>query len=171
MPRRVLADSVDEFMIRLLLVEDDLLLRQGLRMWLERVAHIVVIGEASTEGEALVLAQTFHPDVVLLDMSMHTTAGITATMALRAVVPHSAVVLISLHDDVSMRAQALAAGAVRFIGKQEGARAFWQGYSKPEDRVECPTRHLTKGWPGDTDKRGGQAQICLDLDASCSEST
>jgi DNA-binding NarL/FixJ family response regulator len=60
----------EQAMITLLLVEDDPLLRQGLRMWLERAADITVIGEASTMASAIVLAQTFHPDVVLLDMSM-----------------------------------------------------------------------------------------------------
>ncbi len=111
-------------MITLLLVDDEPLVRYGLHMWLERVADIMVIGEASNGGEAIALAQALHPDVVLMDISMPTTDGIAATAALRASVPQSAVVLLSLHDDASMRARAHAAGAVTLVGKQEGVKAL-----------------------------------------------
>lgn len=111
-------------MITLLLVDDEPLVRQGLQMWLERAADITVIGEASNGAEAIALAQALHPDVVLMDISMPTTDGIVATAALRASVPHSAVVLLSLHDDATMRTRAHAAGAVTLVGKQEGVQVL-----------------------------------------------
>lgn len=111
-------------MITLLLVEDELLVRHGLRMWLEREANVTVVGEASDGAEAITLAQALLPDVVLMDISMPTMDGIAATDALRVVVPHSAVVLLSLYDDATTRARAYAAGAVAFVGKQEGVRAL-----------------------------------------------
>ena len=111
-------------MITLLLVEDELLVRHGLRMWLEREANVAVVGEASDGAEAITLAQALLPDVVLMDISMPTMDGIAATDALRVVVPHSAVVLLSLYDDATTRARAYAAGAVAFVGKQEGVRAL-----------------------------------------------
>ena len=111
-------------MITLLLVDDEPLVRYGLHTWLERVGDITVIGEASNGGEAIALAQALHPDVVLMDISMPSTDGVAATAALCASVPQSAVVLLSLHDDATMRARARAAGAVTLIGKQEGVKAL-----------------------------------------------
>jgi two-component system, NarL family, response regulator NreC len=111
-------------MITLLLVDDEPFVRYGLHTWLERVGDISVIGEASNGGEAIALAQALHPDVVLMDISMPSTDGIAATAALCASVPQSAVVLLSLHDDATMRARARAVGAVTLVGKQEGVKAL-----------------------------------------------
>lgn len=111
-------------MITVLLVDDEPFVRRGLRIWLERVSDITVVGEANNGAEAITLAQALHPDVVLMDISMPTIDGITATVALRASVPRSAVVLLSLYDDAAMRAKAHAAGAVTLIGKQEGVKVL-----------------------------------------------
>jgi len=111
-------------MITLLLVDAEPLLRQGLRVWLERARDIRVIGEASTGTEAITLAQALHPDVVLMDISMPILDGIATTAALCAAVPHSAVLLLSLYDDRALRTRAHAAGAVRLVGKQEGVKAL-----------------------------------------------
>jgi len=109
-------------MITLLLVDDEPLVRQGLRTWLDRVEDITVIGEASDEAEAVALAQALHPDVALVDISAPAADGIAATAALRASVPRCAVVLLSLYDDATMRVRALAAGAATLVGKQEGIK-------------------------------------------------
>ena len=111
-------------MITLLLVDDEPLIRQGLHTLLERVGDIRVIGEASNGADAITLAQTLHPDVVLMDISMPAPDGIAATAALRASVPQCAVVLLSLSDDASMRARAHAAGAATLVGKQERVRTM-----------------------------------------------
>ncbi len=111
-------------MITLFLVGDDLLVRQGLRLWLARATDITVVGEASTGAEAVALAPALRPAVVLVDISAPTTDGIAAATALRASVPHSAVVLLSLHDDAITHARAHAAGAVTVVGTQEGAQAL-----------------------------------------------
>lgn len=107
-------------MIRLLLVEDEPLVSQGLRMWLKQASEVMVVGEATMAAEALLLARTLSPDVVLLDLSLVPMDGIATTTALRAAVPQSAIVVLSLHDDATRRAQAHAAGAYAFVGKQEG---------------------------------------------------
>lgn len=107
-------------MITLLLVEDELLVRQGLRMWLDRTLDLTVVGEASNGAEAMTLAQALHPQVVLVDLSMSPTDGFTATAASRRAVPGSAVVLLSMHDDSTMRTRAQAAGASMLVGKHEG---------------------------------------------------
>ncbi len=111
-------------MIRVLLVEDEPLVCQGLRMWLKQAAEVLVVGEAHTDTEALLLAHELSPEVVLMDLSVPPMEGIAATVVLRAAVPQSAVVLLSLHDDAIRRAQARAAGAYAFVGKQEGLRVL-----------------------------------------------
>ena len=114
----------EETMIRLLLVDDEPLLRHALRVWLERAPDIAVVGEASNGAEAMTLARALHPDMVLMDISTPTIDGLAATAALHAAVPRSALVLLSLYDDATMRARAHAAGAVTFVGKQEGVKAL-----------------------------------------------
>ncbi len=76
-----------------------------------------VVGEAGTGKEALSLAQMLAPDVVLLDVEMPEMDGIQAAAALRTVVPLSAIVILSIHDDAQTRARAQAAGAVAFVAK------------------------------------------------------
>jgi len=111
-------------MIRLLLVEDEPLVCQGLRMWLGQVQGVMVVGEAHSEVEALQLARQLAPNVVLLDLSLPPNQGITATSALCTALPQAAVVFLSLHDDAPRRAEARAAGAYAFVGKQEGLPAL-----------------------------------------------
>jgi len=77
-----------------------------------------VVGEASTGTEALLLAQTLTPDVVLMDILMPEMDGIQATIALRRAVPQSTVVILSIYDDAQTRGQAQAAGAVACVEKR-----------------------------------------------------
>jgi DNA-binding NarL/FixJ family response regulator len=105
-------------MIRVLLVDDQPVVRRGLRVRFHLEPDLQVVGEASTGSEALTLAQTLTPDVVLMDIEMPEMDGIEATAALRRVVPQSAVVILSIHDDTQTRGRAQAAGAVAFVEKR-----------------------------------------------------
>ena len=107
-------------MIRVLLVDDQPAARRGLRVRFHLEPDLEVVGEASTGREALTLAQTLTPDVVLMDIEMPGMDGIEATAALRTIVPQSAVVILSIHDDVQTRGRAQAAGAVAFVEKRGG---------------------------------------------------
>ena len=104
-------------MITILLVDDQPLIRSGLRMRLELEPDLAVIGEAGDGAAALALARETHPQVVIMDIAMPIMDGIAATAAIRAAVPESAVVVHSLHDDAATQARARAAGAVAFVGK------------------------------------------------------
>jgi DNA-binding NarL/FixJ family response regulator len=105
-------------MIRLLLVDDQPAVRRGLGMRLRMEPDIQIVGEASTGKEALTLAQTLFPDVVLMDVEMPDMDGIETTTVLRATVTQSTVVILSIHDDQPTRARAQAAGAVAFVEKR-----------------------------------------------------
>jgi DNA-binding NarL/FixJ family response regulator len=103
--------------IRLLVVDDRLTVRTGLRIWLALEPDLEVVGEASDGSEAISLTQTLRPDVVLMDVEMPGMDGISATAALRQVVPQSAVVILTLYDDAATRTRAQEAGAAAFVAK------------------------------------------------------
>ena len=105
-------------MIRVLLVDDQSVVRHALRTRFNLEPDLEVVGEASTGREALALAQTLTPDVVLMDIQMPDIDGFEATAALRRVVPQSAIVILSIRDDTQAREQAKAAGAVTFVEKR-----------------------------------------------------
>jgi DNA-binding NarL/FixJ family response regulator len=111
-------------MIRVLLVDDQLVVRRALRVRFQLEPDLEVVGEASSGTEALALAQTLTPDVVLMDLQMPQMDGIAATAALRKVVPQSAVVILSIYDDARTRGQAQAAGAVAFVEKRGATDAL-----------------------------------------------
>ena len=104
-------------MIRVLLVDDQPAVRRGLELRLRLEPDMQVIGEAGSGQEALHLAQTLAPDVILMDVELPDMDGVETTTTLRTLVPLSAVVMLSIHDDVQTRARAQAAGAVAFVAK------------------------------------------------------
>jgi DNA-binding NarL/FixJ family response regulator len=111
-------------MIKLLLVDDQLIVRQGLRRRLLLEPDISIVGEASNGEQALELVESLAPDIVLMDVEMPGMDGITTTATLCASSPQSAVVMLSIHDDVHTRAQAQAAGAAAFVEKRGAAEVL-----------------------------------------------
>src|SRR6266581_51751 len=93
--------------------------------WEKSIAHmnhctisdITLVGEASSGEQALVLVESLAPDIVLMDVEMPAMDGIAATAAMRTSTSQSAVVMLSIHDDVHTRARARAAGAAAFVEK------------------------------------------------------
>jgi len=108
--------------IRVLLVDDHTLLRQGLRAILDREADIRVIGEASDGRDALRKATALKPDVVVLDISMPRVNGIEATRHIRADLPATRVVALSMHDGEDYVESILRAGATGYVLKDAPAR-------------------------------------------------
>jgi two-component system, NarL family, nitrate/nitrite response regulator NarL len=110
--------------IRLLLVDDQPAVRRGLRMRFALEPDLEVIGEAGDATEAISLAQTLGPDVVLMDVDMSDIDGILAIAMLRQVAPHSTVVIFTLYDDAAMRARVRGAGAAAFVAKHQTEEAL-----------------------------------------------
>lgn len=103
--------------IRVLLVDDQDLYREGLRTLLSVQRDVEVVGEASNGEEALHLAATLHPDVVLMDLRMPIMDGVTATRRLRCELPQCRVIMLSTFDDEESRTQGLSAGAASYLLK------------------------------------------------------
>jgi DNA-binding NarL/FixJ family response regulator len=105
--------------ILVLLVDDQPATRRGLRLRLAIESDITVVGEVGDGQSAVDLAGTLTPDVVVMDVTMPGMDGIAATRALRAAVPSSAVVILTLHDDAATRHRASLAGAAAFVAKHQ----------------------------------------------------
>ena len=113
-------ESVMDSPIRLLLVDDEARVRQGLRMCMAGEPDFDVIGEAEEGEGAVEMATRLHPDVVVLDLRMRGLGGLDATRELAISEPEARVIILSLHDDSGTRREAIASGASAFVGKQEG---------------------------------------------------
>ncbi len=108
-------------MITLLLVDDQQAVRQALKMRIGLETDIMIVGEASNGQEALLQVQRLQPDVVLMDVRLPVTDGITVTTSVLTVAPRSKIVMLTMYGDASIRARALQAGAVNFIEKHQPA--------------------------------------------------
>jgi len=104
--------------IRLLLVDDHAMVRQGLRTMLEAYQDIHVIGEAANGAEAITLAHTLQPDVVLMDMNMPQLNGIEATAVIKRDFPDMVVVGLSVNADRANREAMIQAGAATLLTKE-----------------------------------------------------
>lgn len=103
--------------IRVMLVEDHCLLRETLRMFLEREPDIDVVGEASDGRGAIWLAREHSPDVAVLDITMTSTNGIATAARLVARYPQLRVIALSAHADCRYVLEMLQAGAVGYVTK------------------------------------------------------
>ena len=103
--------------IRILLVDDQALFREGLRTLLSVHADLEVVGEAGNGEEALRLAAATHPNVVLMDVQMPVLDGVAATRRLRAAQPECHVIMLTTFDDDEKVFEGLRAGAVGYLLK------------------------------------------------------
>ncbi len=107
-------------MIRVLIVDDDKLLRTGLRAILRREQDILIVGEARDGQEAVELVCELEPDVILMDIKMPRLDGLQATQQICGKEPRPKIVIFAgSYDDYLLRT-ALANGAQGYIAKHEG---------------------------------------------------
>lgn len=104
-------------LVRILVVDDHTLFRRGLIALLSREAHLNVVAEAADAGEALRQAQATQPDVILLDNHLPGVHGIDALPQLHEVAPRARIVMLTVSEDASDMAQALARGAAGYLLK------------------------------------------------------
>ncbi|MBB6099921.1 DNA-binding NarL/FixJ family response regulator [Deinobacterium chartae] len=104
-------------MIRVLLVDDHALVREGTRALLSRQDDLEVVGEAGNGAQALELCATLRPDVVVMDVNMPEMGGIEATRQIKRAHPQIAVIGLSAHDDEAFVMALLEAGAAGYLLK------------------------------------------------------
>lgn len=104
--------------ITVLLAEDHETVRHGLKLLIDRQPDMEVIGEAGDGRTAVERAETLHPNVAVVDISMPHMNGLAATRAIRAAAPATAVVALTRHGDEAYVQELLNAGALGYVLKQ-----------------------------------------------------
>jgi CheY-like chemotaxis protein len=139
-------------MIRLLLVDDQLLVRQGLKVLLEVQADFAVVGEAENGQEAIAQVSRVCPDVVLMDVRMPELDGVSATQQILQQFPATKVLMLSTFDDDPYVIQALRCGAKGYLLKDISSEVYTVGSwfdrkgdrtslaDPPDDRITASTR-------------------------------
>src|SRR3984957_811626 len=103
--------------IRILLADDHTILRDGMRLLLERQPGFTVVAEASDGREAIELTLEHSPDIVLMDIAMPNLNGIEATRRIVDKRPKTGVVILSMHYDESYVIRSMKAGARAYLLK------------------------------------------------------
>jgi DNA-binding NarL/FixJ family response regulator len=111
-------------MTRILLADDHELIRQGLRRILEQKREWVICGEAANGREAVAKARNLKPDVVVLDFAMPELNGLEAARQLRAALPETEILFLTLHDSDQLALAAWEAGARAYLLKTDVSRTL-----------------------------------------------
>ena len=121
-------------MITVLLADDHTIVRDILRILLEKAGDIQIVAMAANGQEAVILAGLHSPDVAVMDVSMPTMNGIEATKKIHTNFPHTSVLMISMYDTSAHIQSSLKAGASGYVLKDEigdelviAVRSIYQG--------------------------------------------
>ena len=122
--------------IRVLIVDDDPLVRAGLSMILNGTPDITVVGEAADGTEVPAAVRTHSPDVVLMDVRMPRRTGIEATRAIKEAVPSARIIMLTVSDEEEDLFEAIKAGATGYLLKDvqidevpDAVRGVYEGQS------------------------------------------
>ena len=112
--------------LRILLADDHITVRQGLKMLIESQGDMTVVSEASDGTAAVEQARALRPDVVVMDISMPGMNGLVATRTLKSLQPDSIIVILTRHGDDAYLQELLRAGADGYVLKQSAASELVQ---------------------------------------------
>jgi len=104
--------------IRIVIADDHIVLRSGLRRLLNEQPDIEVIGEANDGNEAITRTEELTPDVLLLDITMPNLGGIDVIRIVKARMPKVAILVLTMHEDEGYFIEALKAGASGYVPKK-----------------------------------------------------
>ena len=113
-----MTDQIEARPLRLLVVDDHEVVRQGLVSLLERREHFQVVAEAGTAAEAVEMARKFEPDLVVMDVRLPDGSGIEACREIRSEFPNTKVVILTSYPDEEAVLSAIIAGASGYLLKQ-----------------------------------------------------
>ncbi|HEV7218052.1 MAG: response regulator transcription factor [Candidatus Acidiferrales bacterium] len=111
--------------IQVILADDHQIIRQSLKVLLEREG-LKIVGEASNGQEAVRIAESLHPDVAVLDVSMSVLNGIDAAKEIQKVSPQTKTVFLTIHDEDPYLLEALRVGAKGYVVKTHAAENLVQ---------------------------------------------
>lgn len=106
--------------IRVLVVDDHILFREGVVRRLESQPDLIVVGETGSMRGAIVMARDLRPDVILMDIGLPDGTGLEATVAIMADIPTTHIIFLTVHDDDGALFAAIRAGAMGYLSKDVG---------------------------------------------------
>jgi DNA-binding NarL/FixJ family response regulator len=136
--------------IRILLVEDHKIVREGLRSLLQREPDLEIVAEAENGGEAIALAAQLAVDLVLMDLTLPDMNGIEATRRISAELPGTRVIALTMHSDKRFIAESFKAGARGYLVKESATLELVEAIRA----VAGGGRYLSRSLPG-TEPAGG----------------
>jgi DNA-binding NarL/FixJ family response regulator len=146
--------------LRILLADDHVTVRQGLKMLIESQGDMIVVSEASDGTAAVEQARTLRPDVVVMDISMPGMNGLVATRTLKQLQPDAIIVILTRHGDDAYLQELLRAGADGYVLKQSAASELLQAIRATAARNQYLDSALTaRVTAGFLAKRGRKAQV------------
>ena len=146
--------------LRILLADDHVTVRQGLKMLIDSQDDMTVVSEASDGAAAVEQARTLRPDVVVMDISMPGMNGLVATRTLKQIQPDSVVVILTRHGDDAYLQELLRAGADGYVLKQSAASELLQAIRATAVRGQYLDSALTaRVTAGFLAKSGRKAQV------------
>jgi DNA-binding NarL/FixJ family response regulator len=126
---------------RILLVDDQEIIRKGVRSFLGRNAEWEVCGEATNGREAAEAACRIHPDVIIMDVTMPEMDGIAATREIKKSFPGVRILMLSMHNSTQLVDSAFSAGANGYMLKEElGSQLF-----SALETISLGVRYLSPG--------------------------
>lgn len=145
---------MSENRVRVMLVDDHTLVREGIRHVLTATPGVEVVAEAGDAPEALRLAEQSRPDIVVQDLSLPGASGLDLTTRLKALLPSVKVMILSVHDHPEYVLGAVRAGAQGYLRKDTSPaelRQALQAVARGESYFSPPiARHLTAAVRGES---------------------
>ena len=132
---------------RVVLVDDHEIMRDGLRVVLERESDLEVVGHAGDGAAAVRAAQQFRPDVIVMDVMMPLKSGIDACREITEMLPDTRVLILTAASEDDAVMEAVAAGATGYLQKYSG-----------KEKLLTAVRDVAMGVPDP--RRGHQERIC-----------
>lgn len=133
----------------IVLADDHIMLRQGLKKLLEEKIDIKVIGEAGDGLDLLSLLKRLVPHMVILDISMPNLRGIEAIHEIKCMHPEIKILVLTMHKDEEYLYQALSAGAEGYLLKEDADKALFSAIEKIRRGQVFISSHLMDGLTGD----------------------
>ena len=142
------------FPYRIVLADDHVLLRQGLRRILEGAGDLEVIGEASDGLELLALLRLLKPHMVILDISMPKLRGLEAIHEIKMIHPDINVLILTMHKDKEYLYLALSAGAKGYLLKEDADRELFSAIEKIREGKTYLSPYFSEQWASDLARIG-----------------
>jgi two-component system nitrate/nitrite response regulator NarL len=128
--QRVRPLPIETKSIRVLIIDDHVVIRAALRMLLDSQPSVIVVGEGSGPEDALAIVIRAHPDIILLDLDLGRFSGLDLLPQLRTVAPDAHVVVLTGVRDVDMHLRAVRLGAMGLVRKERAAEVLLEAIAK-----------------------------------------